>query len=66
MSVDAGDGDSCESTSECTRDLIRSDKQRFDAEVFNRQKAELNHAFAALEVTRDSLTAAELTAQYRS
>ena len=63
VSANVGDGGSCES--ESIRDLIRCDKERVDADAFNRLKAELNHAFAAPEVTYGSFSAAEVIARNR-
>ena len=41
------------------------DKERAEAEAFNRLKAELAHAFAAPEETYQPLTAAEVIARNR-
>ena len=65
VSANVGDGGSYENVSEYIRDLIRRDKERAEAEAFNRLKAELAHAFAAREETYQPLTAAEVIARNR-
>ena len=65
VSANVGDGGSYENVSEYIRDLIRRDKERAEAEAFNRLKAELAHAFAAPEESYQTLTAAELIARNR-
>ncbi|THD71176.1 addiction module antitoxin [Thalassobius vesicularis] len=65
VSANVGDGGSYENVSEYIRDLIRRDKERAEAEAFNRLKAELAHAFAAPEETYQPLTAAEVIARNR-
>ena len=65
VSANVGDGGSYENVSEYIRDLIRRDKERAEAEAFNRLKAELGHAFAAAEETYQPLTAAEVIARNR-
>ena len=47
------------------RDLIRRDKERVEAEAFNRLKAELAHVFAAADETYKPLTAAEVILRNR-
>ncbi len=54
-----------ENVSEYIRDLIRRDKERAEQEVFDRLKAELTHAFAALDSSYQPLTAAEVIARNR-
>lgn len=66
VSANVGDDGSYENVSEYIRDLIRRDKERAEAEAFNRLKAELTHAFAAPEETYEPLTAAEVIARNRS
>jgi antitoxin ParD1/3/4 len=66
VSANVGDEGSYENVSEYIRDLIRRDKERVEAEAFNRLKAELTHAFAAPEETYKPLTAAEVIARNRS
>jgi antitoxin ParD1/3/4 len=65
VSVNVGDGGAYENISEYIRDLIRRDKERVEAEAFNRLKAELSHAFAAPEETYKPPTAAEVIARNR-
>lgn len=66
VSANVGDEGSYENVSEYIRDLIRRDKERAEAEAFNRLKAELNNAFAAPEDSYQSLTAAEVIARNRA
>ena len=61
-----GDDGAYENVSEYIRDLIRRDKERVEAEAFDRLKAELTHAFAAPEESYRPLTAADVTARNRS
>ena len=65
VSANVGDEGSYENVSEYIRDLIRRDKERVEAEAFNRLKAELTRAFAAPEETFKPLTAAEVIARNR-
>jgi len=65
VSANVGDDGSYENVSEYIRDLIRRDKERAEQEAFNRLKAELTHAFTALEETYKPLTAAEVIARNR-
>ena len=65
VSANVGDDGSYENVSEYIRDLIRRDKERAEAEAFNRLKAELTHAFAVPEETYKPLTAAEVIARNR-
>lgn len=65
VSANVGDEGSYENVSEYIRDLIRRDKERAEAEAFNRLKAELTHAFVAPEETYKPLTAAEVIARNR-
>ena len=58
-----GDAGLYENVSEYVRDLIRKDKDRTESERFERLKAELGVAFAALDDTYDALTANELIAR---
>lgn len=66
VSANVGDDGSYENVSEYVRDLIRRDKERAEAEAFNRLKAELTHAFAAPEKAYQPLTAAEAIARNRN
>ncbi len=61
-----GDDGAYENVSEYIRDLIRRDKERVEAEAFDRLKAELTHAFAAPEESYRPLTAADVIARNRS
>ena len=54
-----------ENISEYVRDLIRRDKERTEAEAFERLKAELTQAFAAPDTSYKPLTAAEVIARNR-
>jgi len=65
VSANVGDQGSYENVSEYIRDLIRRDKERVEAEAFERLKAELTHGFAAPEETYKPLTAAEVIARNR-
>ena len=65
VSANVGDEGSYENVSEYIRDLIRRDKERVEAEAFERLKAELAYAFAAPEETYKPLTAAEVIARNR-
>jgi Arc/MetJ-type ribon-helix-helix transcriptional regulator len=49
VAANVGDGGAYENVSEYVRDLIRRDKQRLEAEGFERLKAELAVAFGAPE-----------------
>ncbi|MEZ5656884.1 MAG: addiction module antitoxin [Sphingobium sp.] len=51
------DGGAYENVSEYVRDLIRRDKERVEAEGFERLKAELTAAFAAPESAYEPLDA---------
>jgi len=66
VAANVGDDGSSENVSEYIRDLIRRDKERAEAEVFNRLKTELTHAFAAPEGSYRPLTAAEVIARNRA
>ncbi|MDE0045330.1 MAG: addiction module antitoxin [bacterium] len=66
VSANVGDDGSFENVSEYIRDLIRRDKERAEAEAFDRLKTELTHAFAAPEKTYQPLTAAETIARNRN
>ena len=60
VAANVGENGSYENVSEYIRDLIRRDKERAEAETFDRLKAELNRAFAAPEDSYKPLTAAEV------
>ena len=63
VSENVGQNGSYENVSEYIRDLIRRDKQRVEAEAFERLKAELTHAFAASESSYHPLTAEQVIAR---
>lgn len=60
VAANVGEHGAYENVSEYMRDLIRRDKERTEAEAFERLKAELTHAFAAPESSYQPLTAAEV------
>lgn len=65
VAANVGEHGAYENVSEYMRDLIRRDKERTEAEAFERLKAELAHAFAAPESSYQPLTAAEVIARNR-
>ena len=65
VAANVGDEGSYENVSEYMRDLIRRDKERTEAETFERLRAELAHAYAAPESSYQPLTAAEVIARNR-
>ena len=65
VSANVGDDVAYDNVSEYIRDLIRRDKERAEADAFNRLKAELTHAFNAPEESYQALTAAEVIARNR-
>ena len=65
VAANVGDNGSYENISEYVRDLIRRDKERTEAEAFDRLKAELTRAFAAPEEIYKPLSAAEVIARNR-
>lgn len=65
VASNVGENGSYENISEYVRDLIRRDKERAEAEAFNRLKAELTRAFAAPEESYRPLTASEVIARNR-
>lgn len=65
VSANVGDQGSYENVSEYIRDLIRRDKERVEAEAFERLKAELTQAFAVPEDSYKALTATEVIARNR-
>jgi len=58
-----GEAGTYENVSEYVRDLIRKDKDRAEAVIFERLKAELNVAFAAPDDSYSTLTADEVIAR---
>ncbi len=65
VAANVGDNGSYENISEYVRDLIRRDKERTEADAFDRLKAELTRAFAAPEESYKPLSAAEVIARNR-
>lgn len=65
VSANVGEHGAYENVSEYVRDLIRRDKERKEAEAFERLKAELTHAYAAPESSYRPLTAADVIARNR-
>ena len=66
VSANVGESGSYENVSEYIRDLIRRDKERGEQELFERLRAELQHAFAAPESSYQPLTAADVIARNRN
>jgi antitoxin ParD1/3/4 len=58
-----GEAGTYENVSEYVRDLIRKDKDRAEAVIFERLKAELNVAFTAPDDSYSALTADEVIAR---
>ncbi len=63
VAANVGDTGSYENVSEYNRDPIRRDKERSEREAFERLKAELARAFAALDSAYHPLSASEVTAR---
>ncbi|WP_424984632.1 ribbon-helix-helix domain-containing protein [Microbulbifer sp. S227A] len=66
VAANTGDDGDYENVSEYIRDLIRRDKERVEAESFDRLKTELTHAFAAPEESYQPLKAGDVIARNRS
>jgi antitoxin ParD1/3/4 len=66
VAANVGENGAYENISEYIRDLIRRDKERAEAQAFDRLKAELAHAFAAPESSYQPLTAAQVIARNRT
>lgn len=66
VAANIGEHGAYDNVSEYVRDLIRRDKERTEAEVLDRLKAELTHAFAAPESSYQSLTAADIIARNKT
>ncbi|MGB6105861.1 MAG: addiction module antitoxin [Pusillimonas sp.] len=66
VAANVGEHGTYDNVSEYVRDLIRRDKERTEAEVFDRLKTELTHAFAAPESSYQSLTAADIIARNKT
>ncbi len=63
VAANVGEHGAYDNVSEYVRDLIRRDKERMEAEAFDRLKVELTHAFAAPESSYHSMTAADVIAR---
>ncbi|MEZ5837091.1 MAG: addiction module antitoxin [Geminicoccaceae bacterium] len=66
VAANVGENGAYENVSEYIRDLIRRDKERMEAQAFDRLKAELGHAFSAPDSSYEPLTAAKVIARNRS
>jgi len=66
VAANVGEHGTYDNVSEYVRDLIRRDKERAEAEVFDRLKTELTHAFAAPESSYQPLTAADIIARNKT
>lgn len=66
VATNVGEDGAYENVSEYLRDLIRRDKERKEAEAFERLKTELAHAYAAPESSYKPLTAADVIARNRA
>jgi antitoxin ParD1/3/4 len=65
VATNIGDQGAYENVSEYVRDLIRRDKERIEAEQFDRLKAELTRAFAAPQSSYTPLDADAVIARNR-
>lgn len=65
VATNVGDQGAYENVSEYVRDLIRRDKERTEAEQFDRLKAELARAFAAPQTSYAPLDADAVIARDR-
>jgi len=65
VATNVGEHGAYENVSEYVRDLIRRDRERKEAEAFERLKAELTHAYAAPADSYRPLTAADVIARNR-
>lgn len=65
VAANVGEDGSYENVSEYVRDLIRRDKERIEAERFERLKAELTKAFDAPETSFAALDADAVIARNR-
>jgi len=66
VAANVGENGAYENVSEYVRDLIRRDKERVEAQAFDRLKAELTRAFAAPESSYFPLTADDIIARNRT
>ncbi|HUJ45966.1 MAG TPA: hypothetical protein VLV55_02455 [Rhizomicrobium sp.] len=65
VAENVGESGAYENVSEYIRDLIRRDKERVEAEAFDRLRAELTRAFATPDSSYKKLTAADVIARNR-
>lgn len=63
VTANTGEHGAYDNVSEYIRDLIRRDKERVEAEAFDRLKAELTLAFDAPESSYQPLSAADVIAR---
>ena len=66
VAANVGENGAYENVSEYIRDLIRRDKERMEAQAFDRLKVELEHAFSVPDSSYEPLTAAKVIARNRS
>jgi Arc/MetJ-type ribon-helix-helix transcriptional regulator len=66
VAANVGENGSYENVGEYIRDLIPRDKERAEAQGFDRLNAELAHAFAAPDSSYEPLTAAQVIARNRT
>lgn len=66
VAANVGENGAYENVSEYIRDLIRRDKERMEAQAFDRLKTELEHAFSAPDSSYEPLTAAEVISRNQS
>jgi len=66
VAANVGEHGTYDNVSEYVRALIRQDKERSEAEAFDRLKTELAHAFSAPESSYQPLTAAEVIARNKA
>ncbi|MFM0034526.1 addiction module antitoxin [Paraburkholderia strydomiana] len=66
VAANVGEHGAYENVSEYVRDLIRRDKERQEAEAFERLKAELAGAYSAPESSYKPLTATDVIARNRA
>lgn len=65
VAANVGEHGLYENVSEYVRDLIRRDKQRLEAEAFEKLKAELQMAFSAPEEEYVTMTAEQFLERHR-
>lgn len=66
VATNVGETGTFENVSEYVRDLIRKDKERAEAQMFERLKAELGVAFSAPDDSYGALSADEIIARNRA